>query len=77
MLRFSGSIDMQRYILALTAIAAMAPLFIVTGCGQSGPLFLPGNPSRIETLPPAPTGSEQQQESEQQKEKEKSDTSSK
>ena len=59
---------MQRFILA---IAAMASLFIVTGCGQSGPLYLPGNPSRIENLPPAPTGSEQ----EQDKEKENSDTS--
>ncbi|MGB5511267.1 MAG: lipoprotein [Woeseiaceae bacterium] len=57
---------MQRFILA---IAAMASLFIVSGCGQSGPLYLPGNPSRIETLPPAPTGSEQ----EQSKEKEKGD----
>ena len=59
---------MQRFILA---IAAMAAVFIVSGCGQSGPLYLPGNPSRIEKLPPAPTGSEQ----EQDKEKEKSDTS--
>ena len=60
---------MQRFILA---IAAMASLFIVSGCGQSGPLYLPGNPSRIEKLPPAPTGSEQEQE----KAKEKGDTSS-
>jgi predicted small lipoprotein YifL len=65
---------MQRFILAITAIAS---IFIVTGCGQSGQLYLPGDPSRIEKLPPAPTGSEQQQESEQQSEKEKSDTSSK
>ena len=71
MLLFSGATDMQRFILALTAIAAMASLFIVTGCGQSGPLYLPGNPSRIETVPPAPTGTEQQDE------EKKSDTSSK
>jgi predicted small lipoprotein YifL len=70
---------MQRFTLAVTAIAA---LFIVTGCGQSGPLYLPGNPSRMETLPPAPTGSgqqpsEQQQATEQQDEEKKNDTSSK
>ena len=60
---------MQRFIPALTAIVAIASIFIVSGCGQSGPLYLPGNPSRIEKLPPAPTGSEQ----EQGKEKEKGD----
>jgi len=60
---------MQRFILALTAIAS---LFIVSGCGQTGPLYLPGNPSRIEKLPPLPTGSEQEQE----KVKEKDETSS-
>jgi predicted small lipoprotein YifL len=67
-LHFYGAIDMQRFILA---IITMASLFIVSGCGQSGPLYLPGNPSRIEKLPPLPTGSEQ----EQGEEKEKSDTS--
>jgi len=65
---------MQRFILALATIAAMASFFVVSGCGQSGPLYLPGNPSRIEQLPPAPTGAEQQQE--QEKAKEKGDTSS-
>jgi len=60
---------MQRFILAL---AAMAALFVVSGCGQSGPLYLPGNPSRIEQLPPAPVGAEQEPE----KAKEKGDTSS-
>jgi len=62
---------MQRFILAITA---MAVLFIVSGCGQSGPLYLPGNPSRIEKLPPLPTGTEQEQE--QEKAKEKGDTPS-
>ena len=62
---------MQRFILAITAMAA---LFIVSGCGQSGPLYLPGNPSRIEKLPPLPTGTEQEQE--QEKAKEKGDTPS-
>ena len=72
MLYFSGTTDMQRFIPALTAIVAIASIFIVSGCGQSGPLYLPGNPSRIEKLPPLPTGSEQEQE----KAKEKGETSS-
>lgn len=33
-----------------TALAAL--LLIASGCGQSGPLYLPGNPSRIEQPPP-------------------------
>ena len=69
---FFGTTDMQRFILTLTASAAIASLCIISGCGQSGPLYLPGNPSRIEKLPPLPTGSEQEQE----KVKEKGDTSS-
>ena len=33
----------------LTLIAAL----VVFGCGQSGPLYIPGDPSRIESPPPA------------------------
>lgn len=35
-------------------IAITATLFIVlaAGCGQSGPLYLPGNPSQIKTNTP-------------------------
>lgn len=33
-------------------LAAMILAFIVAGCGQSGPLYIPGNPSRIEQPPP-------------------------
>jgi predicted small lipoprotein YifL len=28
-------------------------LFIVAGCGQSGPLYLSGNPSEVQVQPPA------------------------
>jgi len=52
---------MQRLILAITASTLF---FFLTGCGQSGPLYLPGNPSRIESVPPAPVGSEQEEEKE-------------
>ena len=62
---------MQRLILAIIVAAALS---FVAGCGQSGPLYLPGNPSRIESLPPAPTGSEQDEDQEQ--EKKKSDSTS-
>lgn len=55
---------MQRLILAL---AASTLLYSLTGCGQSGPLYLPGNPSRIESLPPEPTGAEQQEEEQKEK----------
>lgn len=55
---------MQRLILAL---AASTLLYSLTGCGQSGPLYLPGNPSRIESLPPEPTGAEQEEEEEKEK----------
>lgn len=28
-------------------------LLLLAGCGQSGPLYLPGNPSTVESIPPA------------------------
>ena len=27
-------------------------MFVAFGCGQTGPLYIPGNPSRIEQPPP-------------------------
>ncbi len=34
--------------------AAIAVLmFAAAGCGQSGPLYIPGNPSKIQNPPPA------------------------
>ncbi len=33
-------------LLPLLLLAALA------GCGQSGPLYLPGNPSQVTTVPP-------------------------
>ena len=38
---------MRRFLTALFAI------LFVTACGQSGPLYIPGNPSRMEVPPPA------------------------
>jgi len=38
---------MKRLILLIAAISCFALL----GCGQSGPLYLPGNPSEIRSAP--------------------------
>jgi predicted small lipoprotein YifL len=34
-------------------LAAILLLLLLGACGQSGPLYIPGNPSRIEQPPPA------------------------
>jgi predicted small lipoprotein YifL len=54
---------MKRYFFALAAISLVV---LFAGCGQSGPLYLPGDPSRLETIPPAPEdgGEEEKEESE-------------
>jgi predicted small lipoprotein YifL len=39
---------MTRLILLLAAISC----FSLLGCGQSGPLYLPGEPSQIRDAPP-------------------------
>ena len=45
------------------ALAAFSFLFMAAGCGQSGPLYIPGNPSKIQQPPPAePTAGEEQEE---------------
>jgi len=35
------------------SIVVAALLFIIAGCGQSGPLYIAGNPSKIQEPPPA------------------------
>ena len=40
---------MQRICLLMTVIAS---IFIIAGCGQSGPLYVPGNPSQM-AVPPS------------------------
>jgi len=32
-------------------LAAIVGLFFLAGCGQSGPLYLPGDPSEIKSAP--------------------------
>lgn len=40
-------------------LLALLSLFLISACGQKGPLFLPGNPSQIQTVPPAETPEEE------------------
>ena len=32
-------------------LATLLLIFSLAGCGQSGPLYLPGNPSEVQSLP--------------------------
>lgn len=38
--------------LFLVCIAALFSVFAITACGQKGPLFLPGNPSEVQSEVP-------------------------
>ena len=43
-------------------IAALAFMFVISGCGQSGPLYVPGNPSQMAVPPSQESASEEEQE---------------
>ena len=50
---------MKRFILLIAATSC----FAVVGCGQSGPLYLPGDPSQIREAPrPVENADEQEDE---------------
>ena len=53
---------MKRLILAL---AALSLTFLASGCGQSGPLYIPGNPSKISNPPPQAESTAEEEESEE------------
>lgn len=38
-------------------LAALAALFVAAGCGQKGPLYLPGNPSEVKREVPTTNAS--------------------
>lgn len=44
------------------ALAAVSFLFMATGCGQSGPLYIPGNPSKIQQPPQTESAAQQEEE---------------
>jgi predicted small lipoprotein YifL len=50
---------MKRVLLSLTATAFV---LLTTACGQTGPLYVPGNPSKIQNPPPPAEQSGQEQE---------------
>lgn len=52
---------MHRMTLLLTVIAVM---FLLSGCGQSGPLYVPGNPSTM-AVPPSNSSAEEESEEEE------------
>jgi predicted small lipoprotein YifL len=43
-------------------IAAFAFMFLLSGCGQSGPLYIPGNPSQMAVPPSQQPASEEESE---------------
>ncbi len=53
-------------------LAVLASMFLFSGCGQSGPLYIPGNPSTMAVPPSNPDASEESEE--EQENTESSDT---
>ena len=43
-------------------IATFAFMVLFSGCGQSGPLYIPGNPSKMAVPPSQETASEEEEE---------------
>jgi predicted small lipoprotein YifL len=43
-------------------ISVLAFMFLFSGCGQSGPLYIPGNPSQMAVPPSQPPVSEEEPE---------------
>jgi len=46
------------------SVFAAALLFVVGGCGQSGPLYMSGNPSKIQQPPPVAESTADQEQDE-------------
>ena len=51
--------------------AALLFIFLLGACGQSGPLYIPGDPSRIEQPPPAAESTADEEEAEEKSETDK------
>jgi len=49
-------------------IAAFAFTFLFSGCGQSGPLYIPGNPSQMAVPPSQPPPGEEEAEEKSEEE---------
>lgn len=60
---------MNRHLLAFFTLFLV---FLVSGCGQSGPLYIPGNPSEIQAPPKAEQDTEDEKD---EKDEESTDVS--
>ena len=49
----------------LISLTALLLVFLLGACGQSGPLYIPGDPSRIEQPPPAAESTADEEEAEE------------
>lgn len=59
---------MTRYLLSVSALAiVLLAIGSLAGCGQKGPLFIPGNPSEIQ---PEPAGQDEEENEEREEEEE-------
>jgi predicted small lipoprotein YifL len=61
---------MKRLTFLMTAISL---LFLLSGCGQSGPLFVPGSPSRM-TVPPSQASTDEAKDNEQESSEDSSES---
>jgi len=52
--------------LLFITFAILSFAFVTTGCGQSGPLYIPGNPSQIQNPPQPPQQPEEEEEEEEE-----------
>ena len=64
----------RRSAALLGIIAIMLPILTLSGCGQKGPLYLPGNPSEIKTEVSKQESKQEMPASEQQDEDDDEDT---
>lgn len=51
------------FLFSTTAITAIVLTLMLSGCGQSGPLYIPGDPSQM-AIPPSETPDAEEEEEE-------------
>ncbi len=55
---------MNRLTTLVITLGTIALLLLFSGCGQSGPLYVPGDPSQMAVPPSAPQRDEEEKEEE-------------
>lgn len=55
-------------------MAAFAFILLFSGCGQSGPLYVPGNPTKMAVPPSQQPGGEKEQADEEEDDRDSSET---